>query len=168
MNKPYLSTILQLRLLVGYLGEKTQFGWWSTSFYGDYSLRSLEFVTPKTAGLAQYHGVLEAARILHDEHLNLGCYHLFRLPEEVEQDVHAIIQSTEVKDFSSQIPKSKNEALDALETLASITVRPNTNFGPTAIGNINDLHSADTFEFIARAYHSAFLQNTKIYPYLLR
>ena len=57
-----LRELLQMRLLVGFLGEKAQFGWWPTSFFGEYSLRSLEFVAPKTSRLAQYHGVVEAAR----------------------------------------------------------------------------------------------------------
>jgi len=43
MKESYLPTLLQMRLLVGFLGER-----------------------------AQYHGVLEAARRLHDEHLNVG------------------------------------------------------------------------------------------------
>ena len=93
MKDSYLPTLLQMRLLVGFLGERAQFAWWTTACFGDYSLRSIEFVTPKTSLLAQYHGVLEAARRVHDEHLNVGGYHLFRLPEEVEQDLHAMMQS---------------------------------------------------------------------------
>ena len=87
-GEEYLRTILRLRLLVGFLGERSQFAWWNTTFFGDYSLRSLEFVVPKTAALAQYHGVVEAALRLHDEQVNVGTFHLFRLPEEVEQDLH--------------------------------------------------------------------------------
>ena len=43
--------------------------------------------------LAQYHGVSEAARRVHDEHLSVGSFHLFRLPEEMEQDLHALLQA---------------------------------------------------------------------------
>lgn len=28
-----LTTLLQMRLLVGFLGERAQFGWWPTAFY---------------------------------------------------------------------------------------------------------------------------------------
>ena len=165
MNKPYLSTILQLRLLVGFLGEKAQFGWWSTSFYGDYSLRSLEFVTPKTAGLAQYHGVLEAARILHDEHLNLGCYHVFRLPEEVEQDLHNLLQSSSAKVLSTQSAQDKDSALLALQALAAD--RSQSAIGPTVIGKIAQLDEEATLANFAGAYFSAFSQKAKTYPYLV-
>ena len=118
MKDSHLPTLLQMRLLVGFLGERAQFAWWATSFFGDYSLRSLEFVTPKTSLLAQYHGVLEAARKLHDEHLNVGSYHLFRLPEEVEQDLHAILQSRVGEELSKQVPQDKDAALAALKGLA--------------------------------------------------
>jgi len=111
MKETYILTLLKMRLLVGYLGERSQFSWWPTSFFGDYSLRFLEFVTPKTSFLAQYHGVIEAARRLHDEHLNVGSYHLFRLPEEVEQDLHAMMKSSVGTDLSKQVPQDKDAAL---------------------------------------------------------
>lgn len=163
--KTYLSTILKLRLLVGFLGERAQFDWWSTSFYGGYSLRSLEFVTPKTSSLAQYHGVLEAARLLHDEHLNIGSYHLFRLPEEVEQDLHTFMQDSLRNDFALHLTQDKETAIEALsdlsgETLSSIS-------GPVAIGKIEQLDADTTLTAIASGYLSAFTQNIKIYPYLV-
>lgn len=166
MKDSYLSTVLQMRLIVGFLGERPQFAWWTTSFFGDYSLRSLEFVTPKTSLLAQYHGVVEAARKLHDEHLNVGSYHLFRLPEEVEQDLHAMMQSSVGTDLAKQLPKDKDAALAALKTLAGAI--PSTAVGPTAVGNIDQLSTGETLKSIAGAYVSAFSQNAKTYPYLVR
>ncbi len=89
-NRP---TLLELRLLVGFLGERAQFGWWPTGFYDASSRLFLEPVFAKTSRLAQYHGVVEAARLLHDEHLSVGSYHLFRMPEEIEQDLHSLLLS---------------------------------------------------------------------------
>ena len=165
MNESYLPTLLQMRLLVGYLGERPQFSWWATSFFGDYSLRSLEFVTPKTSLLAQYHGVVEAARKLHDEHLNVGSYHLFRLPEEVEQDLHAIMQSNVGADFAKQVPQDKDAALAALKILADAI--PSSAVGPSAVGSIDQLSAAETLKSIAGAYVSAFSQKARSYPYLV-
>lgn len=170
MKDSYLSTVLQMRLIVGFLGERPQFAWWTTSFFGDYSLRSLEFVTPKTSLLAQYHGVVEAARKLHDEHLNVGSYHLFRLPEEIEQDLHAMMQSGVGAEIAKQLPQDKDAALAALKTLAGAI--PSAAVGPTAVGNIDQLidltSAAETLKSIAGAYVSAFSQNAKTYPYLVR
>ena len=92
MKDDSLPTWLYLRLLVGYLGERAQGAWWPTAFYEPSGRLFLEPVFGKTARLAQYHGVLEAARRLHDDHLSVGRYHLFRLPEEVEQNLHGLIE----------------------------------------------------------------------------
>ena len=109
--------------------------------------------------------MLEAARRLHDEHLSVGSYHLFRLPEEVEQDLHVAMQSGVGEELASQAPQSKEAALDALKQLASTGGTPGV--GPMAIGGIKDLDSSDTLEAIAAAYLSAFTQDAKTYPYLV-
>ncbi|WP_349609025.1 BrxE family protein [Cupriavidus sp. DF5525] len=165
MKESYLSTLLQMRLVVGFLGERAQFGWWPTSFYEASSRLFLEPVFSKTTRLAQYHGVLEAARRLHDEHLSVGSYHLFRLPEEVEQDLHAIVQSSIGEDLVRQILKTREGALEALKSLAEPSIPASE--GPTAVGNIKDLESSEALRAIAGAYLSAFSQNAKTYPYLL-
>lgn len=165
MKESYLTTLLQMRLLVGFLGERAQCAWWPTAFYEVSSRLFLEPVFSKTSRLAQYHGVLEAARRLHDEHLSVGSYHLFRLPEEVEQDLHAIVQSSEGEDLASQVPPSKEAALDALKRLAATS--STSSVGPTAVGSIKDIDSTDTLKAIAAAYLSAFTQDAKTYPYLV-
>lgn len=152
-------------MLVGFLGERAQCAWWPTAFYEASSRLFLEPVFSKTSRLAQYHGVLEAARRLHDEHLSVGSYHLFRLPEEVEQDLHAIVQSSVGEELSSQSSQSKEAALEALKRLSA--KNGTSGVGPAAVGNINDLDSTDTLKAIAAAYLSAFTQNVKTYPYLV-
>lgn len=157
--------LLQMRMLVGFLGERAQCAWWPTAFYEASSRLFLEPVFSKTTRLAQYQAVLEAARRLHDEHLSLGSYHLFRLPEEIEQDLHAAMQSSLGEALASQAPQSKEAALDALKRLAATGGAPGV--GPMAVGGIKDLDSIDTLKAIAAAYLSAFTQNTKTYPYLV-
>jgi hypothetical protein len=165
MKESYLPTLLQLRLLVGFLGERAQFSWWPTAFYEASSRLFLEPVFSKTSRLAQYHGMLEAARLLHDEHLSVGSYHLFRLPEEVEQDLHAIVQTKLGEEIASQVPRDKEAALYALKRLTSTSTA--SSVGPTAIGNIKDLGSPDIVKAIAGTYLSAFSHNAKTYPYLV-
>lgn len=165
MKESYLPTLLQMRLLVGFLGERAQFAWWPTAFYEPSSRLFLEPVFSKTSRLAQYHGVLEAARRLHDEHLSVGTYHLFRLPEEVEQDLHALVQSSAGEELANRVPNSKEAALDLLNRLAGVDAP--ASVGPMAVGNIKDLDSADALTAISGAYLSAFSHNAKTYPYLL-
>lgn len=165
MKESYLPTLLQMRLLVGYLGERAQFAWWPTAFYEASSRMFLEPVFAKTFRLAQYHGVLEAARRLHDEHLSVGSYHLFRMPEEVEQDLHALVQSEAGEELASQMPQGKDAALDALACLAATGGQ--ACVGPTAMGSISAVESPETLKAIAAAYLSAFTQDNKAYPYLV-
>ncbi|HBN8119638.1 TPA: BrxE family protein [Pseudomonas aeruginosa] len=165
MKESYLSTLLQMRLIVGFLGERAQCAWWPTAFYEASSRLFLEPVFSKTSRLAQYHGVLEAARRLHDEHLSVGSYHLFRLPEEIEQDLHAMVQGGGGEELASQVAQSKEAAMNALKRLAATSGTPGV--GPTAVGSIKDIDSTDTLKAIAAAYLSAFKQNAKTYPYLV-
>jgi len=102
---------------------------------------------------------------LHDEHLSVGSYHLFRLPEEVEQDLHAIVQSSVGDELASHAPQSKEAALAALKRLAATS---STSYvGPMAVGSIKDIDATDTLKTIAATYLSAFTQNAKTFPYLV-
>lgn len=161
----WTATIFQLRILVGFLGERTQFAWWSTAFFEPSSRLFLEPVFVKTSTLAQYHGVVEAARRLHDDHLNVGSYHLFRLPEELEQDIHVLVQAASGEDFYLEAVQSKEAALQSLKRLAQDGASKSQ--GPIAVGKIKDLMSGDALKTIAGAYWSAFTQNTKTYPYMV-
>ena len=96
----------------------------------------------------------------------MGSYHLFRLPEEVEQDLHSLAISGIGEEFVSRGPPSKEEALQALKQLAA-TSAP-SSVGPKAIGSIKDLDSAKTLTAMAGAYLSAFSLNARTYPYLVR
>lgn len=165
MKTTGLQAILKTRLLVGYLGERAQHNWWLTSFYDPSSRLFLEPVFSRTPRLAQYHGVLEAARRLHDEHLSVGSYHLFRLPEEVEQDLHNMLQSPEAAEFTAREMSSKDTALGSLKGLAGEVSAKSV--GPTAIGNIKDLDSPKTVKSFAASYLSAFNHDAKAYPYLV-
>lgn len=164
-NEAYLLTILRLRLLVGFLGERSQFAWWNTTFFGDYSLRSLEFIVPKTAPLAQYHGVVEAARRLHDEHINVGGYHLFRLPEEVEQDLHALMATDEGIRILKESLRGKDEALAVLSQMADR--KHSAKEGPASVGGIGQFGTHEVSSAIAAGYFAAFATQIRAYPYLV-
>jgi hypothetical protein len=164
-SEAYLPTILRLRSLVGFLGERSQFAWWNTSFFGDYSLRSLEFVVPKTAPLAQYHGVVEAARRLHDEQVNVGSFHLFRLPEEVEQDLHALMGTDEGIRILQSAVQGKDVALAALSQMADS--KESAMEGPASVGGIDQFGTHEVSSAIAAGYFFAFANQTRAYPYLM-
>jgi hypothetical protein len=159
-----LSTLLEMREAIGFLGERSHYGWWPTAFYEASSRSFLEPVFTKTSIAAQYHGVVAAARRLHDEHLSVGSFHLFRLPEEIEQDLHKLLQDM-MKKAKNMKYRDKENALDFLNRLAGSA--PKGSEGPVAIGEIKDVSSTTTIGAIAGAYVWAFSRNTKTYPYLV-
>ncbi len=159
-----LSTLLEMRKAIGFLGERSQYAWWPTNFYESSSRPFLEPVFTKTSSSAQYHGVVAAARRLHDEHLSVGSFHLFRLPEEIEQDLHKLLQEVNA-DVENNIHQEKQRALAFLNKITSNP--PKGNEGPIAIGEINDVSSTRMLGAIAGAYVWAFSRNTKTYPYMV-
>ena len=158
-----LAPLLKTRLLVGFLGEKAQFGWWPTAFYEASGRPFLEPTFAKRPHVAQYHGVVEAACRVHDEHLNVGTYHLFRLPEEMEQDLHGLVL-TGLEDYSPSIAHGDQEsALDALGELVGPARK--SGIGPVHLGSMSGL--AGRLVDIASIYRSAFLSGSRSFPYLV-
>lgn len=148
---------------MGFLGERAQFGWWPTAFYEPSGRLFLEPIFSKTPQVAQYHGVIEAARRLHDEHLSVGTYHLFRLPEEMEQDLHVLVQSKVEKLALADICQNKQAALDAITDIAGSATKGGV--GPVSIGNVGEVR--DRLAEMASVYRSAFLSDAQSFPYLV-
>lgn len=77
MTNDLAKFVFDLRLTVGYLGESGQNGWWDSAFLSPASKSFLAPVFSKTTLLSQYHGVCQAASLVHDEFIGLGIhYHL--------------------------------------------------------------------------------------------
>lgn len=160
-----LDRILKARLLVGYLGEQAQYAWWPTKFYEASSRGFLDPVFAKTSRLTQYRAVLEAARRVHDEHLSVGSYHLFRLPEETEQDLHQAIQKPDLADFITVNVSDRNNATSALRALSDKSTA--IGQGPQLLGAVDGLYSAGTIGQLVAAYLGAFSGGYRTYPYLV-
>jgi hypothetical protein len=153
-----------LRLLVGYLGEKDQGNWWATTFFSSPSRYFLEPVFARTTRLAQYNGVREAARRLHDEQIGTGnVFHLFRLPEEVEQDLQHLMNGAPDEWFAEV--NSQESALTALRNLAgeTISVTP----GPRSIGSVEEFYRSLGSKTLAQHYLAAFEQGVRTFPYFV-
>ena len=72
MDRESIQTVADLRMAVGYLGEKSQNNWWSSSFLAPQAKTYLSPIYPRTVALAQYRGVTEAALLVHDEFIGIG------------------------------------------------------------------------------------------------
>ena len=165
MKRAYFNDLLRLRLLVGFLGERAQFGWWSTSFFDPSGALFLEPAFPKTSRLAQYHGALAAARHLHDEHIGVGnVFHLFRLPEEVEHTLHSLLLDRMIGSNVLPDMQSHQAAVSALASITEGQTRAAAE-GPIAAGKLSDLSKPGVLRGIAGSYLAAFEGGFKTYPY---
>jgi len=161
----FMRRIIKLRYLVGFLGEKSQCNWWPTSFYEASSIRFLEPVFSRTAPLAQYHGAVEAARRFHDENLSVGSFHIFRLPEEIEQDLHEMVQARLLELFDPSLIVDQASALSALSKVSNGTA--DEAVGPVLVGKIDELRSSALLDKIGEIYRTALSSDTQALPYLV-
>jgi hypothetical protein len=154
---------LRLRLLVGYLGEKGQFAWWPSAFLDPSAMAFLSPSFPRTQRLAQYHGVIEAARRVHDEFIGVGgVYHLFRLPEELE---HALHDAFGTQDPSPWFEGTMSGEMALGKLLAISGGALGLGEGPKTIGRDEAISDPASIRKIAGAYNAAFLAGHRSYPY---
>lgn len=157
-----LQNLLRLRIAVGLLGEKSQHAWWTTTFFEPRSRAFLDPVFVRTALAAQYSGATEAARRVHDASLGVGNFHLFRLPEETEQDLHAMVLAWS-RSGREQAPI---DAAEAQLTLGQFAVAGDgTAPGPRLIGQRAALDSLVNWQQAAAVYRDAFQGGYQAYPY---
>lgn len=164
MNNDVLKLIAELRLLVGFLGEKSQHNWWESNFLGTSSGAFLMHTFPRTTLLSQYHGVNEAALLVHDEFVGVGKnYHLFRLPVSIERNVAGAIQKLSANEEFINSLKSKEAAH---KRLAELGTKAEAQDGPVNIGAFEDGELEHIMYTSAGLYLSAFQQGKKSLPFM--
>lgn len=159
-----IITFLRLRVLVGMLGEQQSDKWWSSSFFDQSSDAFLQPAFPRTTFLAKYHGIKEAAMRVHDEHIGVGqVFHLYRLPETIEKELHDLAQDA---DAIETVKTSLSDAAIALRSLESmIGAETWTGEGPVNAGTVDDITRKMAWQDVAFHYANAFKNETKTYPY---
>ena len=165
MNNNVVKLIVELRLLVGFLGEKSQHNWWGSNFMGATSEAFLAPVFSRTTMIARYHGVCEAAMLVHDEHIGVGAnFHLYRLPDSVERATAKEVVSSDSKALMNSVLGSSEAALTRLSEL-SIAEAEKAE-GPIVVGNYSDTALKDILYQSARHYLLAFTEGCKCFPYM--
>lgn len=163
MDKQIINKLAQLRYVVGFLGEKSQFNWWPSTFLSASTKKMFEFTFPRTANLAQYEAVSAAAARVHDESIGVGkSFHLFRLPEFIEKTLVNELKS-EINDEYDSLITSKENALEMLRELSSSASL--TGEGPINVGQVKSNQWQQSISSIASAYLQAFNENKKAFPY---
>lgn len=151
-------------MLIGFLGERETYGWWQSSFF---SRSSDVFFAPlfgRTQRLAQYYGVTRAATLAHDDSIGVGSvYHLFRLPEDMEQALHRAFQTPIPTNPIALLTTDREAALAWIRAEADLPSSPRV--GPTRAGNVQDLMTPAAWRAALGQYALAFEQNFKVFPY---
>ncbi|WP_295539280.1 BrxE family protein [uncultured Thiohalocapsa sp.] len=164
-NNQLPADVAELRLLLGYLGEKDQYNWWPCSFLAPASEAFLRPVFARTSLLAQYQGVCEAALRVHDWHIGLGRhYHLYRLPDALERAAGQVLLEADFADGIKPWIANSDAALQRLSALSE----PPTEFasGPVRVGS----YAADDLQTLLRRcagyYQQAIRAGEQSLPYL--
>ena len=164
MEKVQLEYLTKLRVAVGYLGEREQFSWWQSSFFTAGSQAFLAPIFARTQFLAQCSGVTRAAANVHDERIGTGhVYHLFRLPEDTEQDIHQLLHSSELTQESASLITDQEAALNFLrQDLDSVD---SSAIGPVLINKTEALRDSTQWRVACAHYIHGFKQGVEIFPY---
>ena len=164
MKDNFVTTLVMLRFVVGFLGERAQFGWWPCAFLAPASGAFLTPLFPRTQALARCNGVTQAATLVHDDRIGVGdVYHLFRLPEDLEQAIHRTLQGREQDAALLPLVANQETALARLRSLAAV-VNDNA-VGPTWVGGTTALRDDQAWRRVAGYYAQAFAQRSEIFPY---
>ena len=167
MNNKVLQDVFTLRMCIGFLGESDQYSWWPSAFLSSTSSAFLSPVFGKTSFNAQYYGVREAAAIVHDEHIGIGkgVFHLFRLPENHEIEMHRLLDNQDTKRAVKDLIKNKESAETFLFEYGKEAV--DQTVGPFRLGEITNILIPQTWAKASGQYARAFQNGYKIFPYFL-
>jgi hypothetical protein len=90
-------------------------------------------------------------------------YHLFRLPEDIEQGLHQILHSQELEKKIREIISNKETAISYLREQSKDTA--SKGVGPTRIGNVKQIRTPKTWQSVSGLYLTAVEKSLGIFPY---
>ena len=157
-----VAVVTSLRVLVAYLGEQAP-AWWSSQFFSPNASAFLGPVFARTLFQAQCHGATAAAARLHDDHIGVGrAFHLFRMPEGIEQAIAVNLVDSAFESAIRPFIASREQALQHLSSFAESAIASD---GPVALGDVaNDFDHK--IKVMAGLYHDAFSKGIKTFPFL--
>lgn len=163
LNKQQVKELVLLRLAVGFLGEQASPKWWNSSFCGDNGKAFLSPVFPRTYVNAQYQGVVASASLVHDVGMSRGnVFHLFRLPEDMEQALQTVITDA-TNDTFSDVMKDAGAAMEFLRGYAG--GGRISSQGPVRVGQLAALREMAIWKDVASCYLYGFEQQREIFPF---
>ena len=164
MTREIIETVLRLRAAVGFLGEQGPARRWPSTFFAPSSRSFLSPLFPRTLQLSQLRGVIAAAARVHDERIGVGnVYHLFRLPEEIEQATHHFMSMPHT---GSAMVSSFADTASASATLKQLAAKESLEtVGPARIGPAKEMDKMAAWQKVAALYGFGFRNEAEVYPF---
>lgn len=158
-----IKRIALLRVAVGLLGERANPRWWTSSFCSNNGKAFLSPIFPRTYIYSQYQGVVSAAALVHDDRIGIGkVFHLFRLPEDMEQGIQAIFKD-ESKEALAGVMKDVDSATEFLRAYANGVQKMSQ--GPVKVGQLLALRNPSGWKDVASFYLNGFEHQRETFPF---
>lgn len=165
---PLSILALRLRALVLALGESVNPAWWKTEFMNETGLRFLERLYPRSSFRAAIHAAGRVACDVHDRSVGrIGVYHLFRLPESLEAEIHQTPPASDgefVERLRSRLGHP-DDLMKMLQSFCGSDGKKDIAPGAKRIGTESDLMVSHAFEKMAAVYHHSLSQGKPTFPY---
>ncbi|MDC1249725.1 BrxE family protein [Planktomarina sp.] len=157
-----LIQVIKLRIAIGLLGDNDHEGWWPSLWFASNATTYLSPIYGERTDAARYQGLVETARIVHDNRIGIGrASHLFRLPEALEGRLHdAVIKENAISAAGGIPGKADAEAL-----LEEIAEPIDAKIGPIRVGSAADFEGSAWTKVIAGHYLEAFKNSQQTFPY---
>ena len=166
-KSPLPLLLFRLRALVLALGESASTAWWKTEFMNETGLSFLMRLYPRTTFQAAVHAAGKAAGYAHDRAVGrAGVYHLFRLPEFLETELHRMSPNP-ADDFFPSLRNAMGRPEELMKLLAPMCGGERADFAPGArrIGTDKDIMTTVGIRKTAVVYYTAFARNKPGFPY---
>ncbi|MBE7502024.1 MAG: BrxE family protein [Verrucomicrobiales bacterium] len=156
-------SVIRLRTLVAFLGERGRHGWWDCSFLDNNGRRFLERPFPRTAFHAALRSACAAASAVHDAAIGRrGVFHLFRLPPEREAAMDLKLSQVPAEALLHLVG-SADVSIAELRKLAAPDLSGSP--GPIHIGTESQIGAPKSQAVLAAHYLLAFASGVRAYPY---
>ncbi|MBD2769376.1 BrxE family protein [Hymenobacter sp. BT664] len=152
-----VEQFLLLRLQVAYAGETSAPAWWPTSCLTADAALDFKHLFADAAPAVAWQLSSQAACQAHDKWLSGMDYHLFRLPEGLEEAIYHT---------GLQLPVAHAQQwLEEKEALWTATKSADPASGPQRLGSSADLLSGAALPALRACYGAAFQGGVQVFPY---
>ena len=150
-SKRVIEQYAEIRFIIAFLGEKSQFNWWETITLSSIGDKYHSMLFPRTNTLSRLLAATKAAEKHHDDLIGKNrSYHLFRMPTSIEQALHTyyLNNNQECNNYD------QDKALARLTEL-SCNEKP-TGKGPVQIGVLKQIRTSKAIQLLSSHYAQAF------------